>query len=73
MVSLSVSPLLTLDEPDDAGTETVGGRFKTQTGAGGGLVEKCGNDFTFQQLAIGVLLKLTGHLDEAHDALAREL
>ena len=39
---------LRIRESDDTRSQTVGSRFETQTCAGGGFVEKCCDNFSFQ-------------------------
>ena len=49
-------------EADDAGTKLVGCALKAQSGAGGGLEEKCCDDFVAKNTLLGVLLKTFGNV-----------
>ena len=53
-------------------TKAVGSRFKTEARTRRGFKEQGGNNFTIQNLAIGILLKLFSTLNQLQNLFARE-
>ena len=56
-------------KPDDARSQTIRCRFKTQPCPRRRFKKQSSHDFTLQQLPVGMFLKLSGHSKQIHDLL----
>ena len=72
-LTLGAAGHLGVGKANDTRSQTVGGCLKTQTGTGGRLEEQSGDNFPFQNLAVGVALKLLSHVNHIENLLASKI